>query len=176
MLQPFIQALNWESPDSIPVDLPFRIRSYRWYDLHKVMQLFYDTVHHVCVEDYSPEQLEVWAPDELDRKAWEKSLRSNICFVAEYKKQIIGFGDLKPGAGEINRLYTHKDYQGRGVARSILARLERTARKYKQATLRVESSLTGKDFYQSQGFICKDILSGYLNEQVFFNYLMEKEL
>ena len=120
MLQPFIQALNWESTDTVPLDLPFRIRSYRWYDLHKVMTLFYDTVHHVCVEDYSPEQLEVWAPDELDRKSWERSLRSNICFVAEYKKQIIGFGDLKSGAGEINRLYTHKDFQGRGVARSIL--------------------------------------------------------
>ena len=160
-------------PQEVPV---YRVRRYRWYDLDKVMTLFYDTVHHICEKDYSPEQLDAWAPENLDKKAWRKSLATNICFVAECKKEIIGFGDLKPGGGEINRLYTHKDYQGLGVAKTIYTKLEKAALKRKQPLLQVESSLTGKAFYQKQGFICRDVLPSYMDDQVFFNYLMEKEL
>lgn len=159
-----------------PIHTAFKVRRYRWYDLEKVMKLFYDTVHHVCEKDYSPEQLEAWAPETLDRKAWKQSLRSNICFVAESKKELIGFGDLKAGGGEINRLYTHKDYQGLGVAKAIYQELERAAQKFQQDRLLVESSLTGKNFYQRQGFVCTDVVPSYLQDQVFFNYLMEKKL
>lgn len=40
--------------------------------------------------------------------------------------QIVGFGDMSYG-GELDRLYVHKDYQGKNIASAIAKRLEEDA-------------------------------------------------
>ncbi|WP_141556523.1 GNAT family N-acetyltransferase, partial [Bacillus pseudomycoides] len=94
--------------------------------LETVLQLFYETVHTVNARDYNELQLQAWAPKRLDRERWLQSLEKNICYVAEYRGVIVGFGDYND-EHYIDRLFTHKDYQGKGVASYILQKLEKEA-------------------------------------------------
>ena len=56
---------------------------YRTADLPAPLALFYDTVHTVCAGDYSPAQLDAWAPAKPDASAWDASLRSRTTLVTE---------------------------------------------------------------------------------------------
>ncbi len=43
------------------------LRAYQPADLEEIYQLFYDTVHSVNRKDYGLEQLDAWAPRQMDR-------------------------------------------------------------------------------------------------------------
>src|SRR5437870_2911003 len=78
---------------------PFSIRLYRPGDIREILRLFYDTVHTVNARDYTPDQIDAWAPPELltaDSKIWEESLASRYTVVAELGDgAVAGFGELE---------------------------------------------------------------------------------
>ena len=88
--------------------------------------MFYETVHTVNAKDYNELQLQAWAPERLDRENWLQSLEKNISYVADHKGMIVGFGDYNDDR-YVDRLFTHKDYQGKRVASYILQKLERSS-------------------------------------------------
>ena len=47
-----------------------RIRSYVRRDAEAIVRLFYDTVHRANAADYTPAQLEAWAPEVPDPEPW----------------------------------------------------------------------------------------------------------
>ena len=93
------------------------IRPYRSADCPALAELFYETVHTVCARDYPPEQLDVWAPGEVDLAAWDASFLAHRTLVAVEGETIVGFADMD-GSGYLDRLYVHRDFQRRGVARA----------------------------------------------------------
>nr|WP_207732337.1 GNAT family N-acetyltransferase [Heliobacterium chlorum] len=151
------------------------VRRYRDSDLPQVLQLFYDTVHTVNARDYAVDQLEAWAPLEPDEKRWAGFMRENISYVVERDQQILGFGDLTE-KGYLHTLYVHKDYQGKGVASTLLETFEKEAAKLDVTTITTEASITAKDFFELKGFKCVEKREKYLNGQVFVNYTMMKTL
>ena len=50
-----------------------RIRLYNLMDLDDVLKLYYDTVHNVCAQDYSLEELDAMAPEKPNIYHWETS-------------------------------------------------------------------------------------------------------
>ena len=92
---------------------------YRPGDLEEIYQLFYDTVHFVNRADYSPEQLDAWAPRQMDRSRWEQSLAEHETWVAWEEGRIVGFGDLAQN-GYLDRLYVRKDSVRKGAAPALL--------------------------------------------------------
>ncbi len=133
----------------------WHIRPYRPEDLGEIMQLFRETIHAVCAGDYTPEQLDAWAAVTRDAGKWSQSLLENTAFVAERadpgSPHILGFADLTPN-GWVNRLYTHKDWQGQGIGSLLLAQLEAVARAAGLPEMRLESSITARSFYENRGY------------------------
>lgn len=105
----------------------FSLRPYRTEDCAALAALFYETVHAVNARDYTPQQLDAWATGEVDLDAWDRSFREHDTVIAEQNGSIVGFGDMD-ASGYLDRLYVHKDCQGRGVASAICAWLERPQR------------------------------------------------
>ena len=68
--------------------------------------------------------------------------------VAEENGEILGFADMD-GAGYLDRLYVHKDHQGRGVATALCSALE-AACPVKNFT--THASLTARPFFESRGY------------------------
>ncbi|MEK7015450.1 GNAT family N-acetyltransferase [Bacillus sp. FSL R9-9410] len=150
-----------------------KIRTFQKEDLEQVLQLFYETVHTVNAQDYNTLQLQTWAPKRLNRESWLKSLEKNISYVADNNGVIVGFGDYND-EHYIDRLFTHKDYQGKGIASYILQKLEKEAMKLEHRDIYTEASITAKPFFESKGFICIKEQKKQHNGQIFINYVMKK--
>ncbi|MDT3495848.1 GNAT family N-acetyltransferase [Bacillus toyonensis] len=149
------------------------IRTFQKEDLDQVLQLFYETVHTVNARDYNELQLQAWAPKRLDKERWLQSLEKNICYVADYRDVIVGFGDYND-EHYIDRLFTHKDYQGKAVASYILQKLEKEAVNLGHGDIYTEASITAKSFFERKGFICIKEQKKQRNGQIFINYVMKK--
>ncbi|CAH2462673.1 GNAT family N-acetyltransferase [Bacillus sp. S4] len=150
-----------------------KIRTFHQEDLEQVLQLFYETVHTVNAQDYNTLQLQSWAPKRLNRESWLKSLEKNISYVADNNGVIVGFGDYND-EHYINRLFTHKDYQGKGIASYILQKLEKEVMKLEHRDIYTEASITAKPFFESKGYICIKEQNKQHNGQIFINYIMKK--
>lgn len=131
-----------------------RIRGFQGSDIKQIVSLFYETVHSVNAVDYSTEQLNAWAPkNEIEDKleSWKKSLSNNVTFVAEINGEIVGFSDMTYN-GYLDRLYTHKNFQGQGIAKTLVNKLEYVAREIGLSEISTDASVTAKPFFERCGY------------------------
>lgn len=152
-----------------------RLRKFRRGDEKQIQQLHYGTVHSICAEDYSQEQLNSWSPKKVDVNRWAESLEKNISYVIEDNGELVGFGDIST-TGHLYRLYTHKNYQGKGIGSKILQALEEEAKKLGLDKIKLDSTITAKTFYEIQGFKCIGKSTIEFRGVEHEDYLMEKEL
>jgi putative acetyltransferase len=151
------------------------IRAFQPSDALEIMRLFRETVHNVNSRDYSPEQIEAWAPALMDEPRWHERLRANFTYVAEGGGQIVGFSELER-SGRIATLYVHHRYQGSGIASRLLSDMETRARALGARRLTAESSLTAYGFFQRRGFKLVRAQDVDLNGISLRNFLMERVL
>lgn len=131
----------------------FRLRLYRPEDLEELVQLFYETVHTVNLGDYTREETDAWVPSPaaVDRAAWGESLSAHYTVVAEREGRALGFGDMD-ATGYLDRLYVHRDFQGRGAASAIAEALEGYALGLGLGRVTVHASRTARPFFQRRGY------------------------
>lgn len=147
------------------------IRSYQSEDLKELKQLFYETVHWVNAKDYSPEQLEAWAPGDMDFTGWNESLLEHKTAVVVIDGKIVGFGDMD-NTGYLDRLYVHKDYQRRGIASVICDKLEKTVPSEVYFT---HVSITARPFFEDRGYFVVQENRVCRRNVWMTNYTMEKK-
>ncbi|NLM49931.1 MAG: GNAT family N-acetyltransferase [Clostridiaceae bacterium] len=152
-----------------------KVRRFKKEDLEEIISLFYDTVHTICKKDYSPKQLEAWAPKHMDKAAFLNSLLKNYTLVCEADGKIIAFCDMAKD-GFVNRLYTHKDYQGIGAASMLLDEMIKKAKNEGLGEISLESSITARTFYQKKGFKFVKYIRKEKDGAVFLNSLMVKKI
>lgn len=149
------------------------IREFMKADLDEVLKLFYNTIHTINVNDYSKEQVDAWGVVTPDKDRWLNSLQVNKTYVVELNGKIIGFGDLN-NEKYIDRLFTHKDYQGIGVASKILNKLENEAKILGYREVYTEASITAKPFFERRGYVVLKSQNKLHNGEIFLNYVMKK--
>lgn len=148
------------------------IREYIPSDCVELIDLFYNTVHTVNAKDYTKEQLDVWAEDKIDLEKWNQSLQNHYTLIAIENDIIVGFGDIDK-TGYLDRLYVHKDYQGKGIATAICDKLEQVGNAMKITT---HASITAKGFFYKRGY--NIIKEQQVKRQgiALTNYVMEKKM
>ena len=125
-----------------------KLRRYRVSDCSELTWLFYDTVHSVCARDYTPEQLDAWADGHPDLETWDRSLCAHDTLVVEEGGRILGFGDMTAD-GYLDRLFVHREAQGRGIASALCAALECRC---SASEFTVHASRTAQPFFQGRGY------------------------
>lgn len=145
------------------------VRKYRSEDCEELLRLFYGTVHAVNARDYTKEQLDAWATGKEDAARWDASLRAHYALVAEESGKIVGFGDIDK-TGYLDRLYVHKDFQGRGIASALCDRLEKRA----EGKIVTHASVTAKPFFERRGYRAVREQRVERNGVFLTNYVMEK--
>lgn len=145
------------------------IREYHVTDCKELRDLFYNTVHTVNVVDYTKEQLNAWAPKQVDLGKWNQSFLVHYCIVAIWDNIIVGFGDINK-TGYLDRLYVHKDYQRKGIASAICDKLEKAV----QGKIIVHASITARPFFKKRGY--EVIREQKVERKSIFltNFIMEK--
>ena len=114
--------------------------------------------------------MNVWATGNIDFQQWDASFLQHLTFVAIEKDRIIGFGDIDK-TGYLDRLFVHKDFQGRSVATAICNRLESGV---ETKCITVHASITAKPFFEKRGY--RTIKPQKIERQGVFltNYIMIK--
>lgn len=146
------------------------IRRYQQADCQAVAELFYETVHTVNASDYTKAQLAVWATGEPDLKQWDQSLQSHFSVVALENDTLIGFGDIDQ-TGYLDRLFTHADYQRRGVATAICHQLEQAV----AGRIVTHASITARPFFESRGYQVVREQQVARQGVLLTNFVMEKD-
>lgn len=154
------------------------ILKYHSDDLEEIVELFFETVHEINRKDYTEVQLDAWAPQserETLLKSWEKSLHEHISYVAKRGSLLVGFADITL-EGYVDRIYVHKDFQGQGIAKELLEKLEGEAYELGLYNLSTDASITAVPFFKKQGYIIATEKTVLRNGIALRNFTMEKEL
>jgi putative acetyltransferase len=127
------------------------IRDYEEGDAGPICRLFYETVHAVNLGDYSPEQVQAWAPGVPDPAAWHARMSWRHTLVAEDEYGVAGFAELEED-GHLDMFYVRHDAAGRGVGSRLYAAVEGRARNLGVENIFTEASITARPFFEQRGF------------------------
>ncbi|MGQ3888543.1 GNAT family N-acetyltransferase [Legionella sp. CNM-1927-20] len=152
------------------------VRSYEKADAPMLAAIYYNTIHQVNSQDYSPEQINAWAPtSSLHAERWQLKWKKLVPLVAVLNEEIIGFAEFE-STGHIDCFYVHHNYQGQGAGKALMSAIENKAKQEQIPRLYAEVSITAKPFFEKCGFVVvkqqKVLIRGY----ELTNYQMEKRL
>lgn len=147
----------------VPSDAPF------------LRDLFFYTVRHVNIRDYSPAQVQAWAPDEYDREEWLKKIALLDPFVVDINGVIVAYADIQPD-GYIDHFFCHHQYQGQGLGRMLMQKLKSTAQQQRLANIYAHVSITAKPFFLKHGFSVTKAQQVEVRGQVLKNFVMTFEI
>ncbi len=151
------------------------IRRFREEDAPVIAELFHHTVHTVNIQDYFPQQIAAWAPENLQFRDWLGICAKRFTFVAEENDAILGFAELEKD-GYIGCFYCHKDHQRKGIGSHLYKSVETQARQLDLSELIVEASITAKPFFLKMGFQVRQKQTVFRRGETFVNYRMIKVL
>lgn len=141
----------------------------------EVVKLITQTVHSICRNDYSERELNAWAPKHFDTKKFRTALSNCLNLAAFENGRLVGFISVER-SGYINRLYTHKDFQRRGIAAKLFEEAQSWAKSNGIHELSLDSSKTAEGFYLKMGFEKVGISVMHHGDVVFRNTVMKKSL
>ena len=128
-----------------------KVRRYGKGEAEALRKICIETTLLINIEEYGPELVQKWVKRLDDKKAWKQHVRAKNPIVAVNDNQIVGFAELD-SSGKIGALYSHHEWQQRGVGTALLDRIEVEAKLLGIERLRVESSLSASRFFQAKGF------------------------
>lgn len=151
------------------------IRPYRAADTPDLVALIRASIRSVPEHDYSGWQGQAWASAISDEARFAARCASRSTWVAETEGCIAGFSDLESD-GHIDMLYVRPDFQRRGVARVLLAQVEKAARETDLHRLYTEASVTARAVFEARGFRVISPQTVTVGGESMINYRMEKRL
>lgn len=150
-----------------------KIRPFEEHDASVLWDLFYHTIRFVNRRDYSQEQVEAWAPDNLDPQIWRNKMSSLSPYIAEIDNVIVGYADLQPD-GLVDHFFCHCRYQGQGVGRALMEHVLEVGRTRGIKSFYSEVSLTARPFYQHMGFEVETQQLIHVRGHSLTNFVMRK--
>lgn len=151
-----------------------QLRPYQSSDLQDLGKLFYETIHIVNQKDYTPEQLQAWAPTRTAPVGWHERFLHTFTQIAVLENKIVGFGNIEK-TGYLDCFYVHHAYQSCGIGTAICDKLEQYAMQQGAQQITVHASITAKSFFQKRGY---DLIQEQLvkrNDVFLKNYKMQKK-
>ncbi|ALK30745.1 GNAT family N-acetyltransferase [Burkholderia plantarii] len=134
--------------------MTLRIRRFAVGDEAALLAVFRASVHGLAARDYTPVQIEAWAPTDADagyHAQWARRMQALRPWVAEIDGRIVGYADLQP-SGQIDHCFVAAEFARRGVGRALLAQLHCVARGAGIRTLWADVSLSAQSWFRQAGF------------------------
>ena len=154
-----------------------KIRPFQERDAEALAELFHASVHRIGSLDYSSAQISVWSPHKPSGLQYVQPASDGRVFLVavDENDQPIGYGDLEPN-GQIDHLYCHPDFAGKGVGKTIYQQLERAAKDQGISRLFVEASEAARRLFERQGFLVEKRLEHMIDGVQIHNYRMTKDI
>ncbi|ELC7452852.1 GNAT family N-acetyltransferase [Enterobacter hormaechei subsp. xiangfangensis] len=128
-----------------------KIRRFRNGDEISLFNVFYSSVHTIALHYYTQEQIDAWAPAEIEQEQWANHMRELCPFVVELDGEIAGYADLQPN-GFIDHFYVSGTYSGQGVGTLLMNCIHEEARQHGTSELTSNVSKAAEAFFLRHGF------------------------
>lgn len=152
-----------------------RIRRFRLGDEPALFQVFHSAIHLVAARDYTLDQIEAWAPADLDQDIWRDRMRGIRPFIAELagglshaktddraglpaaeparapETIIVGYADVQE-SGYIDHFFVSGHYPRQGIGQALMARLHEEAAHMGLTELTSDVSRSAQPFFAHHGF------------------------
>tara|TARA_Y100001956_G_scaffold82111_2_gene101789 strand:- start:262 stop:720 length:459 start_codon:yes stop_codon:yes gene_type:complete len=151
------------------------IREFDPSEAHDLWLLYFNTIRTVNIRDYTQEQVEVWAKDDLSPQVWAEKMNAISPFVCIREGVITGYSDLQPD-GLIDHFFCHHEYQGQGVGKEMMEKIHALAHEQGIRLLYSNVSITARPFYERFGFVAVKEQHNEKDGEILINYRMEKSL
>ncbi|GAL15297.1 putative acetyltransferase [Vibrio astriarenae] len=90
-----------------------QLDDYRSEDANDLWSIYFHTIRHINIRDYSLDQVAAWAPDNIDPQRWRNKMESIKPFIAKIDGKPVGYADLQQD-GLIDHFFCHHQFQSRG--------------------------------------------------------------
>jgi putative acetyltransferase len=151
------------------------LRRYESRDAAATLDVFYRAIHVTAASSYSPAQIAVWAPENIDVDSWSRKQGSRNAVVAEVDGEVAGFSDVD-AQGYIDMMFVAPEYGRTGVATSLMSWIREEATRFGARSLSTNASEAAKQFFEKQGFTVSEHRSFLRDDVVMTNYAMSTPL
>jgi putative acetyltransferase len=174
MLWPLFFAGGLISPGSAAVART-HIRDFRIGDEMRLHEVFRSAVRGVASADYTPAQIDAWAPESIDVEAWTARIRSLRPFVVEAEGTIVAYADLQ-GDGYIDHFFVSGLYPRQGIGTTLMRHIVETAAARGIDTLTADVSRTAQPLFEHFGFVVVEQRTRTVRGVAVPNALMRKDM
>ncbi|MES1265158.1 MAG: GNAT family N-acetyltransferase [Variovorax sp.] len=113
--------------------------------------MYFTAIHEIASSDYSPGQLDAWAPADLDPALWASRVQGIRPFVALLGDEIVGYADVQHD-GYIDHFFVSGAHPRQGIGTRLMARIHEEARLLGLTELTSDVSMTAEPFFALHGF------------------------
>jgi len=114
------------------------------------------SIRELCSNDYNEVQILAWGGRKFNEEFRQKFIRNDLVWIVELNGKIAGYChlivDTEDSFGEIMALYLTPEVVSKGYGKRMLQLVEDEAKKLKIRKIQLNSTLTSKEFYLSQGY------------------------
>jgi putative acetyltransferase len=128
-----------------------QIRHYRPGEEPSLFDVYYSAVHLIASRDYSAEQIEAWAPRNVDPALWKDRIRGINPFVAELEGRVVAYADLQVN-GYIDHFFVSGAHPRCGLGTLLMNHILREAKSLGLSELTSDVSRTAQGFFERFGF------------------------
>lgn len=154
---------------------PTLVRRFRHGEERALHTVFHSAVHGLACRDYTAEQIDAWAPADIDRQAWAARIQAIQPLVVERAGEVIAYADLQPD-GYIDHFFVSAPCAGQGVGMMLMAHLHAAAAERSIGQLSSHVSRTAQPFFKRCGFTVAEQRVPVLRGVAVPNALMRKVL
>lgn len=116
-----------------------------------MFRVYFTAIRNTASRDYTPEQIEAWAPQDLDATLWAERIRGIDPFVVEREGEIVAYADVQP-SGYIDHFFVSGACSRQGIGTGLMKRLHEEAKRLGLAELTSDVSRTAEPFFALHGF------------------------
>jgi putative acetyltransferase len=131
--------------------LIWQIRPASVDDAEAAARLAAESVRILAAGSYDQRQIDVWSAS-LTAGALENRMREMPFVVAEADGRICGFAAVNLSSQEVEYVYVHPEFAGRGLGAALLAAAEDLACRHGHRQVFLVSSLNAAEFYRRHGY------------------------
>lgn len=120
-------------------------------DLALMQRLFYQTVTTYGSVLFTKEEIKIYSRLATNKSYWLKKFKKAFIYNAKLNGEIVGSFSMD-ASGNIEYVFVHQNYQGKGIAKSLYATIEEVAKQENIDTLTTQINILTKGFFEKNGF------------------------
>jgi putative acetyltransferase len=116
-----------------------------------LFEIYFSAIHLIACRDYTAEQINAWAPSNVDSTLWQSRMRGINPFVAELDGKPVGYADVQP-SGYVDHFFVHGRFPRQGIGKALMNAIHNEAHGSLIKVLTSDVSRTAQPFFIHCGF------------------------